>query len=114
MYSKLISLSVAVIPAGFVAVIINNEWEIWSGILVFFINIWGVIEAHVSTLPEVSHTEQEDNFNVVIFNACVLISSEVVLFFHGVEFRHTLFIESKFNIGVAITDKRTTILIVVG
>jgi hypothetical protein len=65
----------AVIPAGLIAVIVNNEWEVWSSIFIISINIFPVVEAHISTLPEVSHTEKEDNFNVIIFNACILVWS---------------------------------------
>jgi hypothetical protein len=66
---------VTVPEVGLIAVIVNNEGEVWCSILVLGIKIGGVIEAHVGTLPEISHTEEEDNFNVVVLNACILISS---------------------------------------
>jgi len=66
---------VAVPEAAFIAVIVNNEWEVWCSIPVVGLKIRGVIEAHVGALPEVSHTKEEDNFNVVVLNACILISS---------------------------------------
>jgi hypothetical protein len=66
---------VAVIPRSLIAVIVNNEWEVWGSVLVIGIKVGGVVEAHVSALPEVSHTEEEDNFNPVILYACELIGS---------------------------------------
>jgi len=110
--SELVAFGVAVIPGGgvTVAVIVNNEWEVWGGILVAQVNVWGVVEAHVCALPEVSHTEEEDDFNVVILNAGVLISSEVVHLADGVPLTEALSVELEFNIGVAITDEGTTFL----
>jgi hypothetical protein len=66
---------VTVPEAGFIAVIVNDEWEVWCGILLIGIKVRRVIEAHVSAFPEISHTQEEDNFNVIIFDACILISS---------------------------------------
>ena len=111
---QLVAFGVAVIPGGFVAVIVNNEWEVWGSILVGQVEVGGVVEAHVCTLPEVSHTEEEDDFNVVILNTGVLIGSEVVGLADGVPLTHALSVELEFNIGVAIADQGTTLLWDVG
>lgn len=72
---QFVALGMTVPEAGLIAVIINDEWEIWCSILVSQAKVRRVIKAHVSSLPEVSHSKQEDDFDVVVFNAGILIGS---------------------------------------